>query len=391
MLSLEVVSFLTMLVVSAIVEYWFYISCFVIVACVAKADDDAKKKDTRAHTLVQQLPTYPADTKIEIETETDSDSDYDSDYDLDCEPVALGDTVGAVNSESVTSGNKIINKFIASRGRPIHTPYIIGIAGASGSGKSFIANLIARAIIKIFPDMQDSVVIINQDSYYRGGNADTNYDVPESIDFELMHQQLRELVRGNAVHTPTYDFTTHSRGLKTRVVRPCKIIIVEGILVLTQECLRALFDLKVFVDASVPTQLFRRISRDIHERGRDIDDVQKRYERDIWSSYKEYIKPSASHADMTIKSIKNCFVGPQIFLSHVVDILDAIERARIGQHSPTDVLGQSILDEPEQEQEQEQEQSMFDESMLGQTMLNKPTLSQLMLNESVLDGSMLGQ
>ncbi|CAH6420414.1 Phosphoribulokinase/Uridine kinase [uncultured virus] len=363
-----------MFVVSAFIEYWFYILCFVIVALVAKADDNAKKQRNeeavRANTLVGH-------DNIDNETESDYDSDSDQDYDHVC----MGDTVGAMNGEAITSGNKIISKFIASRGRPIHTPYIIGIAGASGSGKSFIANVIAKAIIKLFPAMRDSVVIINQDSYYRGGDSDTNYDVPESIDFELMHQQLRELVRGNSVHTPTYDFTTHSRGLETRVVRPCEIIIVEGILVLTQERLRELFDLKVFVDANLPTQMFRRISRDINERGRNIDDVHKRYESHIWPSYEKYIKPSASYADMTIQSIKDCFVGPQIVLSHVVGILDAIERAHINQP----VCEQSMLDESMLDQ------SLLGQSLLGQSMLLKPTLSQLMLSGSMIDGSMLGQ
>ncbi len=229
------------------------------------------------------------------------------------------------NNDNFTSKNNmdnIIDKFIHSYSISVKTPYIIGICGGSGSGKTFITNLIKKTIKKMFPNSKfEDIIILSQDSYYRGGNSETNYDIPTAIDFCLLEKHLIELMNGNSIECPVYDFTTHSRKKETIIIHPGKIIIVEGILILTREKLRSLLNMKIFINADEPTQIFRRAIRDIKERGRTIEEVRMRYERDVWPSYKEYVLPSSKYADMSINNFNDCYVGPQIALNHIITIL----------------------------------------------------------------------
>ncbi|XWV26454.1 uridine kinase [Tupanvirus soda lake] len=226
------------------------------------------------------------------------------------------------NSNSTKSPEDvIIDKFTETYNKPVKTPYIIGICGASGSGKSFIAKVISEIIRKMFPKTCAEIVIISQDSYYKGGDADTNYDIPAAIDFDLLVSHIQKLIYGESIECPTYDFSTHSRKKETKTINPCKIIIVEGILIFTQEELRDLFNMKIFIDTATPTQIFRRIHRDQNERGRNLHEIWQRYERDVWPSYSEHVAPSSKFADIIINNFNNCYVGPQIVLSHIINIL----------------------------------------------------------------------
>ena len=215
----------------------------------------------------------------------------------------------------------IIQKFLEKYDKPIETPYIIGIFGGSGSGKSLISTIIAKTIQIIFTTNPHDIVIISQDSYYFGGNSSTNYDIPTAIDFGLLMTHLETLIKGDAIECPIYDFKTHSRKPETTHIEPAKVIIVEGILIGTQEKLRNYFDFKIFIDANNSSQVFRRLSRDVKERGRTIDEVSERYQRDVAPSYSLYVRPAKQFADMIINN--NCgkvYVGLEAMLNHIITV-----------------------------------------------------------------------
>ncbi|XWV25194.1 mg417 protein [Tupanvirus deep ocean] len=245
----------------------------------------------------------------------------DKKYQDNIKNVITKKVTGDTKDSSESPEDAIISKFTETYDNPVKTPYIIGICGASGSGKSFIAKVISETIRKMFPKTCAEIVIISQDSYYKGGDAETNYDVPAAIDFDLLVSHLQKLIYGESIECPIYDFSTHSRKKETNTINPCKIIIVEGILIFTQEELRDLFNMKIFIDAATPTQIFRRIHRDQSERGRNLHEIWQRYERDVWPSYSEYVSPSSKFADIIINNFNNCYVGPQIVLSHIINIL----------------------------------------------------------------------
>lgn len=225
------------------------------------------------------------------------------------------------DKQKIEADDIIINKFMSSYDKPIKTPYIIGICGGSGAGKTFVTKLIVKAIKQKFPKSTcGNIVVISQDSYYSGGDSKTNYDIPSAIDFNLLINHLKQLIIGKSINCPIYDFSTHSRKKETNLIKPAKIIIVEGILIFTQEELRNLFNMKIFINAAVPTQIFRRATRDIRERGRTIEEVQNRYERDVWPSFNQFVLPSSQFADISINNYNGLYVGIQITLNHIITI-----------------------------------------------------------------------
>jgi pantothenate kinase len=130
-------------------------------------------------------------------------------------------------------------------------PYVVGVCGCTGAGKTHICRKIIDRINKVFGPSSQNVVLISQDWYYYNGNSETNFDIPSAIDFDLMSKQTKDLINGSEISCPIYDFATHSRiPDRTQQVLPAKIIILEGILIFTQEQIRNLCDLKVFVDSS---------------------------------------------------------------------------------------------------------------------------------------------
>jgi uridine kinase len=229
-------------------------------------------------------------------------------------------------SEGINAMNMIIDKFVMNYSLSVKIPYVIGVCGGSGSGKTFISNLISETINRMFPDLGNDIVVISQDSYYKGGNASTNFDDPISIEFGLLIRHIEQLISGYVIDCPIYDFTKHRRKKQTRRIYPAKIIIIEGILIFTQERLRDLMNMKIFVNTDLPTQIFRRTIRDINERGRTIESVKEQYVRDVGPSYEMYILPSSRYADMIINNFNGCFVGPQIMLNHIVTVLRSISK-----------------------------------------------------------------
>jgi len=221
---------------------------------------------------------------------------------------------------STNEDDPFIEQFLKKYNQPINEPYIIGISGGSGAGKSHVTNIIVGTIKKIYPNRCNDIIIISQDSFYKGGNASTNYDIPSSIEFDMMINCVKKLINGESINCPIYDFSTHSRMSETKLINPAKIIIIEGILIFTQKELRDLCNLKVFVHAEEHTQLIRRAQRDTKERGRTYDEVFSRYTKDVGPSYKEYVLPFASYADMTINNRDNTYDGVEVLVCYLLNI-----------------------------------------------------------------------
>jgi uridine kinase len=184
---------------------------------------------------------------------------------------------------------------------PRPAPLIVGVAGGSGSGKTTVV----RRIIESIGD--DQVTVLEHDRYYRDRNdlrleerAALNYDHPDSLETDLLVRHLYELRAGRPVHVPEYDFARHARQADTATVLPRKAIIVEGILIFTDAALRALMDVKVFVDADGDTRFIRRLQRDISERGRTVPSVIEQYLGTVKPMHLEFVEPSKRYADIII-------------------------------------------------------------------------------------------
>jgi uridine kinase len=184
---------------------------------------------------------------------------------------------------------------------PTAGPLIIGIAGGSGSGKTTIAESIVDAI------GPEAVSLIQHDSYYRdqtdvavAERSKVNYDHPDSLETDLLVKQLSTLLGGAHVDVPVYDFTVHNRSDATIRVEPKPTVIVEGILVLYEPDLRELMDLKVYVDTDADLRIVRRLERDISERGRTFESVQKQYLETVRPMHLQFVEPSKRYADIVI-------------------------------------------------------------------------------------------
>jgi len=183
---------------------------------------------------------------------------------------------------------------------------VICIAGASGSGKTTFAKELTAALPK------NKTVLIAQDSYYKDlshlsieEKAKQNFDHPDSLDFDLMKSHLIDLQKGKEILQPIYDFNTHSRLSSSKKILPKKVIIVEGTLVLNQEILLSLYNLKLYIDLDQNTCLDRRIERDITERGRSKKNVLEQYKQTVKPMFEEFIYPSKNKADLIIPGKNN--------------------------------------------------------------------------------------
>ncbi|MCC1484956.1 uridine kinase [Winogradskyella immobilis] len=182
---------------------------------------------------------------------------------------------------------------------------IIGIAGGTGCGKTTVVNTILNEL------PEGEVVVISQDSYYKDTShlsyeerVKINFDHPRSIDFELLVSHLNKLKAGNTISQPVYSFVKHNRTGDTIQTQPRKVVIVEGILILTNPEIRDLFDIKIFVHADSDERLIRRLKRDISERGRDIDEVLSRYQTTLKPMHEQFIEPMKEYADIIIPNNK---------------------------------------------------------------------------------------
>lgn len=180
-------------------------------------------------------------------------------------------------------------------------PLVIGIAGGSGSGKTSVTN----EIYNVFKE--HSVVVIEHDYYYKDQShlsfeerLNTNYDHPFAFETELLVEHVQALLKRQAVKKPVYDYVNHTRSTETILIEPKDVIIVEGILVLEDEALRDLMDIKLYVDTDADLRIVRRILRDIHERGRSIDSVIEQYLTAVRPMHNQFVEPTKRYADVII-------------------------------------------------------------------------------------------
>lgn len=199
---------------------------------------------------------------------------------------------------------------------------VIGIAGGTGSGKTTVV----RRIIESLPP--DEVAVMPQDCYYRDNShipletrLKMNYDEPASIEWELLCRQLEELKEGRSVEMPTYDFLTCSRMKETVRLEPKEVVVIEGILVLTDKQLRNMTDVKVFVDADADERLIRVIQRDCIERGRTPQMVIDRYQETLKPMHELYIEPSKRYADLIVPQGGNNRVAIKLLTDYIRSLI----------------------------------------------------------------------
>ncbi|HEY1694214.1 MAG TPA: uridine kinase [Polyangiaceae bacterium] len=180
-------------------------------------------------------------------------------------------------------------------------PFVLGIAGGSGSGKTTIA----RSVLEALPGGVG--VLIEQDHYYRAQphrpleeRERVNYDHPDALELELLVAHLDTLRSGHPITRPTYDFSVHDRAAEGLRVEPAAIVIVEGILVLADERLRARFDAKVYVDTDADIRLMRRVRRDLEQRGRTFAQIRKQYYETVRPMHLAFVEPSKRFADVIV-------------------------------------------------------------------------------------------
>ncbi len=178
---------------------------------------------------------------------------------------------------------------------------LIGIGGGTGSGKTSLAKNILREF------GEGEVVILEQDAYYKDlahipfeERAKRNFDHPDAIDFDLLGGHLRNLLNDESVAIPIYDFSTHTRQPETRTVEPHHAVVLEGIMVLTDEELRAMMAIKIYVETDSDVRFIRRLQRDIKERGRTVEDVIQQYESTVRPMHEQFVEPMKAHADLII-------------------------------------------------------------------------------------------
>ncbi|HEY5546621.1 MAG TPA: uridine kinase [Gemmatimonadaceae bacterium] len=208
-------------------------------------------------------------------------------------------------------------------------PLIIGIAGGTGSGKTSVARKIAEAL----PDSsvpEASVAFLDMDGYYR--NFDhlplderrrINWDHPEAFDLDLFASHLEQLGRGEPIEKRVYDFATHLRSSRTERITPADVVVVDGILLFVDERIRAMFDVKVFVDADADIRLVRRIQRDMFERKRPLEDILQQYLTTVRPMHQQFVEPGKRYADIILPHGGQNAVAIEMILTTIQRRLEA--------------------------------------------------------------------
>ena len=206
----------------------------------------------------------------------------------------------------------------------IKAPFIIGVAGGTGSGKTTVSRRIHDAI------SVEHISYLQHDSYYHDlshlpieERAKCNYDHPDSLDTPLLVRHLRRLSAWRAVDIPVYDFATHTRRPITQRVEPARVILIEGILVFAESELRQLMDMRIYVDTDADIRFIRRLRRDVDERGRTLDSVIHQYMGTVRPMHLEFVEPSKRYADIIVPEGGNNRVAMELIISRIRAILDA--------------------------------------------------------------------
>lgn len=199
---------------------------------------------------------------------------------------------------------------------------LIGIAGGSGSGKTLVARTIVREL------GSDRVVVIDQDSYYKNledvpfrDREARNFDHPDAFDNELLRRHIRDLLDGRAVEQPIYDYNEHRRLDETRSIGEHLVIVLEGILIFLDPDLRALMDIKLFIDADNDVRFIRRLKRDITERGRSVDSIIRQYEQSVRPMHMQFVEPCKRYADLIIPEGGHNKVAIDLVKTKIRDLL----------------------------------------------------------------------
>ena len=203
---------------------------------------------------------------------------------------------------------------------------LIGIAGASGSGKTLVAQTLYDAL------GTEKVVTLGEDSYYKDlshlpfeDRVKFNFDHPDAFDHELLTGHLQKLLQGQTVEHPVYDYNTHTRKDETHRLGPHQIIILEGILILNVPKLRELMDIRIYIDTPPDVCFIRRLQRDINERGRSVDNVIQQYQETVRPMYLQFIEPSKRYADIIIPHGGKNVIAIDIIKSKIEKLLVEIE------------------------------------------------------------------
>lgn len=202
---------------------------------------------------------------------------------------------------------------------------LIGICGASGSGKTLVAQKVYQGL------GSEKVVLVQEDAYYKdlseipfAGRHIHNFDHPSAFDHALLVSQIRDLLAGRTIDHPVYDYKTHTRMKTSRTIGPHRIIVLEGILILDDAALRELMDIKVYVDTPADICFIRRLQRDIEERGRSVDSVIEQYISTVRPMYLHYVEPTRQYADIIIPQGGKNIVAIDLLTTKIKSLLETM-------------------------------------------------------------------
>ena len=205
-----------------------------------------------------------------------------------------------------------------------HKPVVIGIAGGTCSGKSSIAGILIDEF-----RYTNSINIIREDDYYKDQShlpmeerAKTNYDHPLAFDFDLMIDHLNQLIAGETIEKPTYDYTVHNRSNVTEIVHPSDVLIIEGLFALYTREIRDLEDIKIFVDTPADIRFIRRLKRDVKERARTIESITDQYLTTVKPMHDQFLEPTKQFADIIIPQGKSNTVAIDLLKTKINSILN---------------------------------------------------------------------
>ncbi len=211
------------------------------------------------------------------------------------------------------------------------TPFLVGISGGTGSGKTTVAHGIAREFTKA------GVGVLEEDSYYLDQSHLSeqereiiNYDEPSAIDHNLLFDHLIRLLKGQSVRKPLYSFATHTRIREGEIIESKPIIVLEGLFTLRDPQIRSLLNLKVFLEAAADIRFIRRLQRDVEERGRTVESVVTQYLRWVRPMYARYVEPQKAHADLVVNTTESSDEGNQLIYRAVAEGVSASRRTFSG-------------------------------------------------------------